>query len=165
MLRLTAILSFTLITLNVVFTGCKSDQGNDAGKLDSLANVAAANTKTVTINEYNKYAIAPPDTDYTGDYVTKYPNGIIQFQGFYRFGLRHGQWFSFYDNGEKWSETVYDKGKRHGQTNVYHQNGKLKVTGWYKNDLRDSLWFFYNEEGKEIDRRAYRNDEETGLVN
>jgi antitoxin component YwqK of YwqJK toxin-antitoxin module len=72
---------------------------------------------------------------------------------------------SFYDNGEKWSETFYDKGKRHGATNVYFQSGKLQISGWYKNDLKDSLWFFYDEAGKEIDRRAYREDQETGLVN
>lgn len=165
MLKFITSVSIGFIALNFFFTACKSSQTDETAKLDSLAAVTAANSKTVTINEYNKYAIAPPDTDYTGDYVTKYPNGIIQFQGFYRFGLRHGQWFSFYDNGEKWSETVYDKGKRHGQTNVYFPTGKLKVTGWYKNDLRDSLWFFYDETGKEIDRRAYRNDVETGLVN
>ena len=163
MFKITTLFTLGLIGLNFFFTNCKSNQSDEKAKQDSVA--AAANTKTVTINEYNKYAIAPPDTDYTGDYVVKYPNGITQFQGFYRFGLRHGQWFTFYDNGEKWSEMVYDKGKRQGQSNVYFPNGKLKVTGWYKNDLKDSLWFFYEETGKEIDRRAYRNDEETGLVN
>lgn len=163
MLRLTTLFTFCLIALNLFFTNCKSNQSDEKAKQDSLA--TAANTKTITINEYNKYTIAPPDSDYTGDYVTKYPNGITQFQGFYRFGLRHGHWMTFYENGEKWSEMIYDKGKRNGQNNVYHPNGKLKITGWYKNDLRDSLWFFYDENGKEIDRRAYKNDVETGLVN
>jgi hypothetical protein len=32
------------------------------------------------------------------------------------------------------------------------------------NDLRDSLWLFYDTLGKEIDRHAFRNDIETGLV-
>jgi len=164
MLKLTTLFTLGLIGINLFLTNCKSNQADEKARQDSIAALAAS-TKTVTINEYNKYAIAPPDTDYTGDYVTKYPNGITQFQGFYRFGLRHGQWMSFYDNGEKWSETFYDKGKRHGQSNVYFPTGKLKVTGWYKNDLRDSLWFFYDEQGKEIDRRAYKNDVETGLVN
>lgn len=163
MLKFTTFLAATFICFSLLFTNCKSNQGEDSqAKLDSLA---ATNTKTVAINDYNKYAISPPDTDYTGDYLTKYPNGIIQFQGFYRFGLRHGQWMSFYDNGEKWSETFYDKGKRHGATNVYYQNGKLNYSGWYKNDLKDSLWLYYDNTGKEIDRRAYREDQETGLVN
>jgi len=164
MLKFTTLLATTFICFSLLFTNCKSNQGEDAqAKQDSLA--AAANTKTVTINEYNKYAISPPDTDYTGDYLEKYPNGITKFQGFYRFGLRHGHWMSFYDNGEKWSETFYDKGKRQGANNVYYPSGKLQYSGWYKNDLRDSLWFFYDEAGKEIDRRAYRENEETGLVN
>jgi hypothetical protein len=164
MLKFTTLLAIPFFCFSLLFTNCKSNQTEDSqAKLDSLA--AAANTKTVTINEYNKYAISPPDTDYTGDYVKKYPNGIIQFQGGYRFGLRHGQWMSFYENGEKWSETFYDKGKRQGASNVYYLSGKLHYAGWYKNDLRDSLWLFYDEAGKEIDRRAYREDVETGLVN
>jgi len=48
---------------------------------------------------------------------------------------------------------------------VYHPNGKLFYSGWYKNDLKDSLWLYYDTTGKEIDRRAFRNDIETGLVN
>src|ERR1700752_516067 len=98
MLKLTTLFSIGLIGLNFFFTNCKSNQDDNTAKQDSIA--AVANTKPVTVNEYNKYVIAPPDTDYTGDYVKKYPNGITQFQGFYRFGLRHGQWMTFYENGE-----------------------------------------------------------------
>jgi len=164
MLKFTTLLSTVFVCFSLLFTNCKSGQTeNNQAKQDSLT--GAANTKTVTINKYNKYAISPPDTDYTGDFVKKYPNGITQFQGAYRFGLRHGQWISFYENGEKWSESFYDKGKRHGATNVYYSSGKLHYAGWYKNDLKDSLWLFYDETGKEIDRHAYREDVETGLVN
>ncbi len=164
MLKFTTLLATVFVCFSLLFTNCKSSQTEDSqAKQDSLT--GAANTKTIAINDYNKYAISPPDTDYTGDFLEKYPNGIIKFQGFYRFGLRHGQWMSFYENGEKWSETFYDKGKRQGATNVYYLSGKLHYAGWYKNDLRDSLWLFYDETGKEIDRRAYREDQETGLVN
>ena len=158
-----SLIIITLFSINFLFANCKSGQADaEKAKNDSIATAAAA-TKTVT--QFSKYIINPPDSDYTGDYLDRYENGIIKFKGFFRFGQRHGQWNAFYDNGEMWSECFYDKGNKHGSTKVFYPNGKLQYEGWYKNDKRDSLWFFYDETGKEVDRRAYRNDEETGLVN
>lgn len=152
---------FILVSFCVLFYNCKDETAANAekAKQDSLKNVA-----TQANSAYSQYLITPPDSDYTGDYVDKYPNGIVKFTGFFRFGQRHGQWMAFYDNGLKWSECFYDKGKKHGSTMVYHENGKLYYSGWYKNDLKDSLWLYYDTLGKEVDRRAYRNDVETGLV-
>lgn len=155
---------FIFICLSIFFSNCKNDGAAEAEKMkqDSLQKAAL---KSSTNGEFNKYLITPPDSDYTGDYIDKYPNGVIKFTGFFRFGQRHGQWMAFYENGLKWSECFYDKGKKHGSSMVYHENGKLYYSGWFKNDLRDSLWFYYDTLGKEVDRRAYRNDLETGLVN
>lgn len=144
------------------FSNCNSNQASDASKQDSLK--TTLNNQT-TSTSGNQYAIAPPDTDYTGDYVDKYPNGVVKFSGFFRFGQRHGQWMAFYENGNMWSECFYDKGKKQGASNVYYGNGKPQYKGWYKNDMRDSLWLFFDTLGKQIDKHAFRNDEETGLVN
>lgn len=159
---MTKITSFLSVCILVAFVSCKNEPSKDAiANKDSLA---TANQKP-TYNIASKYTITPPSADYTGDHVEKYPNGIIKFSGFFRFGERHGQWMAFYENGTLWSECFYDKGKKHGASNVYYPNGKLQYKGWYKNDLRDSLWFFYDTLGKEVDKRAFRKDEETGLVN
>jgi len=153
---------FIFLCFTVLFFNCKSDGSSETEKVkqDSLKKADDAKAKTAK----NPYLIMPPDPDYTGDYVDKYPNGVIKFTGFFRFGLRHGQWMAFYNNGLKWSECFYDKGKKHGSTMVYHENGKLFYSGWYKNDLKDSLWLYYDTLGKEADRRAYRDGVETGLV-
>lgn len=151
---------FLLITITF-FSNCKSNQASETAKQDSLK---TANSNTVSA-VVNKYLIAPPDSDYTGDYVDKYPNGIVKFSGFYRFGQRHGQWMAFYENGNMWSECYYDKGKKHGASNVFYSNGKPQYKGWFKNDLRDSLWLFFDTLGKQIDKHAFRKDIETGLVN
>jgi hypothetical protein len=111
----------------------------------------------------NPFLIEPPDTAYTGDYLDKYDNGNVKFQGFFRFGKRHGQWMAFYGNGILWSECFYDKGLRSGANNVYFENGKPHYKGWFKNDLRDSVWTFYNEEGKEVQKVKFKNDEEVPL--
>ena len=153
-----------LISIAIIFTNCTgSTSSAEKSRQDSLKGLSKADSQRI-VNELNKYLIQPPDTDYTGDYIDKYPNGVIKFTGFFRFGQRHGQWMAFYENGLKWSDCFYDKGKKHGATMVYHPNGKLYYSGWYKNDMRDSLWLFYDTLGKEIDRPAFRNDIETGLV-
>ena len=151
-----------LFSIFILFSNCKDTTTTELDKLKQDSLQKAENLKKTP---YSKYLISPPDSDYTGDYIDKYPNGVIKFTGFFRFGERHGQWMAFYENGLKWSECFYDKGKKHGSTMVYHPNGKLFYSGWYKNDLKDSLWFYYDTIGKEVDRRAFKNDIETGLVN
>ena len=154
------ITAFLLITITF-FSNCKSNQSSESVKQDSLKTAVSNTVSAVT----NKYLIAPPDSDYTGDYVDKYPNGIVKFSGFYRFGQRHGQWMAFYENGNMWSECFYDKGKKQGASNVYYANGNPQYKGWFKNDLRDSLWLFFDTLGKQVDKRAFSKDVETGLVN
>lgn len=158
MTKAITIISFLfLLSLN----SCKSNEKETAVTTDSLQ----TNAEKEIYNLANKYTITPPSADYTGDHVEKYANGIVKFSGFFRFGERHGQWMAFYENGKLWSECFYDKGKKQGASNVFFANGNPQYKGWYKNDLRDSLWFFYDTLGKEIDKRAFRNGEETGLVN
>lgn len=108
----------------------------------------------------NPLLIMPPDSSYTGTYIDKYPSGITKFKGFYRFGKRHGQWFSFYPTGEMWSEMHYDKGVRHGINNTFYENGKPRYTGFYKNDKRDSIWCFYDTLGHIAGKVLMKNDKE-----
>lgn len=163
MKNLRLIITVITISFTVFFTSCNTEK-TDQAKQESLQGISKADSVNIA-TELNKYLIQPPDSDYTGDYTDKYPNGVIKFTGFFRFGLRHGQWMAFYENGLKWSECFYDKGKKNGSTMVFHPNGQLQYSGWYKQDQKDSLWFFYDDKGKELDRRAFRMGEETGLVN
>ena len=105
----------------------------------------------------NPMLIMPPDSDYTGDYIDKYPSGIIKFKGMFRFGQRHGDWFSFYPNGEKWSELSYDNGLKTGKNVAYYSNGKIRFEGYYKNDIQDSLWIYYDTTGKIMDSFTLKN--------
>jgi hypothetical protein len=149
--------------LGFLLSNCKNNPAAEAEKMKQDSIKKAATTTTLSLN--SKYLTTPPNPDYTGDYIDKYPNGVIKFTGFFRFGKRHGQWMAFYENGIKWSECFYDQGKRDGASMVFYPNGKLQYSGWFKQDKRDSIWFFYDEKGMEVDRRAYKNDVETGLVN
>lgn len=94
-----------------------------------------------------------PPLEY-GDYVSKYPNGVIKLKGYYVKGKREGQWVGFYENGTVWTEGFYKGGLRDGKATVYHENGKKYYGGFYKDGKQAGKWTFYNLIGdkiKEID--------------
>ena len=124
---------------------------------DSLSKISQRRHND-SLKRLNPLLILPPDSDYTGSYVDKYPNGIVKFSGYFRFGERHGQWMSFYPNGIAWSELHFDKGLRHGPNLVYFMNGQLRYTGFYKNDLKDSIWCYYDSTGVLAQKYQYKDN-------
>ena len=99
--------------------------------------------------------LAPPDTDYTGEFFQKYETGVVKTKGYFRFGKRHGQWFYFYPHGFIWSEALYDNGKMNGHSKVYHENGKLYYEGDYKQDIAVGLWRYFDTTGVPVVERTY----------
>lgn len=114
--------------------------------------------KADSLRKTNPLLIVPPDSTYTGDYVDKYPSGIVKFRGNFRFGERHGQWMSYYPNGLAWSEMHYDKGLRHGPNIAYFEDGKLRYSGFYKDDMKDSIWSYYDSLGHVAKKLLFRQD-------
>ncbi|TAL61277.1 MAG: hypothetical protein EPN85_05335 [Bacteroidetes bacterium] len=90
-----------------------------------------------------------------GDYVSKYPSGIVKMKGFYINGKREGQWVSFFENGVKQSEGFFKNGLRDGKALVYFENGKLYYEGYYKDGKEVGKWLFYDMEGKKINEKDY----------
>lgn len=157
-MKLKHILSF-FIPIAIGISACNGDAKKEITNQDSITQSLLIDSAAVQ-KELNKYLIEPPDTNYSGDYLTKWENGNTKFKGFFRFGKRHGQWLAFYANGNMWSECFYDKGLRHGANRVFFENGTPRYNGWFKNDLRDSLWVFFNENGAEVKHVWFKNDEE-----
>ncbi len=148
------ILAFFLSTLFI--SQCKNDpaKNNQTVETDGAGGIdTAALKKALGDNPF----LAPPDSNYTGDYFDKYPSGNVRVRGFFRFGLKHGKWMYFFENGLLWSEAFFDKGKSHGVSNVYHPNGKLFYTGSYKLDKPIGLWKFYDTTGVLADQKQYPN--------
>ncbi len=140
----------TLTVVLLLFSACSSSSDENASQIkkqDSLAKINGS-----------KNPIEAPDTSYTGDFIEKYPNGIIKYSGYFRFGKRHGLWRSFYENGELWSECYYHEGFKNGSYKINTTQGITKIKGWHKNNLKDSLWFFYDDSGKLLQKTAFKND-------
>lgn len=150
----TLLMFFVATLAGISFSACHGDATSQkAATSDSLK----ASQSPEKVNFKSNDLIQPPDSDYTGDYIDRYKNGVIKFRGDFRFGKRHGQWIAFYLNGEKWSECFYNKGAKEGASNIYYPSGKIQMTGWYKNDQADSLWTFYDTLGKVIQTIHYMN--------
>lgn len=142
---------FTLAILMIVFS-CSTNQKKNNNEIDELIikdTTQNTNTPKTSANENpSAYFIEPlKDSTYTGDAEERYPNGIVKYKGFYRFGKRHGEWLYFYPNGNLWSQSIYNRGKLNGESNVYYPNGKLHYMAYYKNDSKDSVWTYYDSTG------------------
>ena len=131
---------------------CKSDEKKD----DKALTLQDSVNKEIK-SQIDKIVddLAPPDSDYTGEFFQKYESGVIKTKGFFRFGKRHGQWFYFYPNGYMWSEAFYDNGKMNGHSKVYYETGKVYYEGDYKQDIAVGLWNYYDTTGKLAVERTY----------
>lgn len=90
-----------------------------------------------------------------GDYITKYPNGIVKMKGFYINGKREGQWISFFENGKKQSEGFFKAGLRDGKAVVFYENEQIYYEGYYKNGKEVGKWVFYDQQGKKVNEKDY----------
>jgi antitoxin component YwqK of YwqJK toxin-antitoxin module len=153
-----------ILSLTLVIFSCKNTPEKESPENENKTHVADSISKqqqkvvTDSLKKKNPLLILPPDSNYTGEYLDKYGNGIIKFKGDFRFGKRHGQWMSFYPSGLAWSEMHYNKGLREGPNLTYFENGKLRYSGFYKNDARDSVWLYYDTLGKVAEKVLFKND-------
>ena len=90
-----------------------------------------------------------------GDYIAKYPSGIVKMRGFYINGKREGQWVSFLENGKIQSEGFFKAGLRDGKALVYFENGQVYYEGYYKEGKEVGKWIFYDQQGKKINEKDY----------
>jgi antitoxin component YwqK of YwqJK toxin-antitoxin module len=150
---------FPCLVLIAFLTSCNNNTVSDSERQasDSISKVKQK-LHVDSLKRRNPLLILPPDSNYTGDYIDKYPTGIVKFRGQYRFGQQHGHWLSFYPNGMAWSEMHYDKGKRHGPNITYYEDGKKRYEGFFKLDKKDSIWNYYDSLGKVAVRVLYKND-------
>jgi antitoxin component YwqK of YwqJK toxin-antitoxin module len=153
---------FIVTVFTILLSACNNQSEKEQTEsekhiADSLSK-AEQRKKADSLKRDNPLLIMPPDSNYTGDYIDKYDNGIIKFKGFFRFGERHGQWMSFYPMGTLWSELHFDKGLRHGLNITYFKNGKKRYEGSYKNNKQDSVWNYYDTSGVLAEKVFYKND-------
>ncbi len=82
--------------------------------------------------------------------IQYHPNGAKSMEGPIKDGLRHGEWKSWYEDGNLWSVGIFVNGLRHGKGIVYHPNGKKFIQGAYINGERVGKWMWWDDEGRSI---------------
>jgi hypothetical protein len=130
-----------------LLASCSGKSPDSSGKTDT------PHTDTIPAGgKIDKPLIAEPkakfDTVQDGDFVMRYPNGVIQIRGYYRNGKREGDWASFFPSGKIQSEGFFTAGKRDHKGIVYYDNGEKMYEGMYKDGLQVGVWKFYDRKGK-----------------
>ena len=84
-----------------------------------------------------------------GAHQEYHPNGQLKIDGQYdKNSQRTGLWISYYENGEKWSESYYVEGVQDGHSLTFFPNGQVRFVGEYKAGERIGEWRFYDESGE-----------------
>lgn len=116
-------------------------------------------------------------------------DGIIDFEGFYRNQIKHGEW-RFYEDGKLATIENYSNGERHGLYRVlnistgdtiiygeyadaketgkwtkYHNNGKLKSECIYIDGNRDGFYYTLFKNGDTSKVGQYNNGDKIGTWN
>lgn len=69
-----------------------------------------------------------------GSFVVYYPNKNLKEKGGFEFGLKAGQWKSWFPHGQLQAITHWRKGKREGNVEEYNEQGNILRKGQYKNN-------------------------------
>ncbi len=84
-----------------------------------------------------------------GDYKSYYYTGNLRSEGSYKKNRREEHWIFYYlGTGEKSSEGAYKNGKKTGEWIFYNRKGEMLSKGNYINDIKDGTWNYYNSDGK-----------------
>jgi len=76
-------------------------------------------------------------------------------------GKRHGLHESWYENGQKHSQSNYQNDKAHGLNKCWHDNGQKFIQIHYQNGKKHGMYEFYVN-GRKFQQIMYQNDKPNG---
>jgi len=90
----------------------------------------------------------PIPKDFTGRWVTYFPNGSISSEEKYKNGKRIGTYISYNSDGSKCLEEHYHKNGIDSDQIGYHPSGKVSYRVHLREDKQIGILTFYDEAGK-----------------
>ncbi|MFK8044449.1 MAG: toxin-antitoxin system YwqK family antitoxin [Crocinitomicaceae bacterium] len=127
--------NFYLFLLILLFFSCSTEEAK----------------KTSTV-EQKAETIIPDD----GLQKSYYPKGNLKMSGKLNAqGLKEGVWTSYFENGQKNSESTFVNGINNGYSMVWFPSGKVRYFGDYKGGKQVGEWTYFNEEGKIIEKQSH----------
>lgn len=133
----------------------------------------SADTKSDSVREHRpdeknepvrSLSVTPPvspvpqqaaDSIWNGDYVEKYPNGVVKKRGYIAGGLATGEWLTFYEDGKPWSRGFYRNGIRNGYGVSWHHDGQKSSEGYYNQGKPVGKWSYWSEYNHELMVKDY----------
>jgi antitoxin component YwqK of YwqJK toxin-antitoxin module len=120
---------------------------------------------TLEIRNGLKYDINS-ETPYTGKYITYFNNGQKKTESNFTDGKENGLVIWWHENGQKELEENYKFGKKTGLRTEWYENGRKQSEQNYKYDKKDGLMITWDNDGNITRMETYKNDvlaKKTGL--
>ncbi|MCB0736862.1 MAG: toxin-antitoxin system YwqK family antitoxin [Bacteroidetes bacterium] len=74
-----------------------------------------------------------------------------------KIGTWHGEWKTYWDNGQVNEIVNYDNGQKDGPGVFYHDNGKVAQKGLYQKDKEQGVWLIYHTNGQLYQKRQWKD--------
>ena len=79
-----------------------------------------------------------------GHWIRKYPNGNIQYDGYFRDDNPYGQFKRYYDTGKIQSILEFSTNGTQAEATFFHPNGFIASKGTYVNQTKEGKWQFFS---------------------
>lgn len=144
----------------ILLASCSGAQPQNAA--DSTGGTATTQTQQNT--PLQSLSVTPPnspvpkqaaDSIWEGDYIERYPNGVIKKRGYVKGGLASGDWLTFYDDGKPYSKGTYHAGYRVGYGVSWYHDGQKSSEGYYNQGKMVGTWKYWSEGDHQLLEKDY----------
>lgn len=99
-----------------------------------------------------------------GHWIKKYPNGHVQYDGFFRDNHPVGAFKRYFETDTLHSILIFSPDGKTADASLYHPNGLIASKGLFVNQLKEGKWLFYSSkiEGYLVCEEEYLNNMKNG---
>jgi antitoxin component YwqK of YwqJK toxin-antitoxin module len=99
-----------------------------------------------------------------GHWIKKYPNGHVQYDGYFKDNQPYGAFKRYYENDTLHSVMIFSKDGKEAFASIYHPNGFIASKGKYINQLKEGKWQFFSSKknGYLICEEEYKSNTRNG---
>ena len=85
-----------------------------------------------------------------GHWIKKYPDGHIQYNGYFKDNQPIGTFKRFFENDTIHSVLIFSDDGKEAMASLYHTNGFIASSGKFVNQLKEGKWKFFSANNKDI---------------
>ncbi len=96
-----------------------------------------------------------------GEYLSYFENGLLKEKGYYKNGLKHGNWSAYNEQGQATSSAHFNLGKKDGEWLIWDNEGNLRYKIAYENGVAVGNWVMYKQDGQIENSRKLEDPDAT----